>query len=551
MAEKIGPEARKLGGDIHPYLPELVEARRQGRVSRRDFLETATTLGMSAAAAYAFAGPVTGGSLVPQAVAQEAPRKGGVLSVSMNVLEAADPAIYDWSEKGNIGRHIVEPMVQIGADAIAAPRLAESWQPNADLTQWTFRLRKGVKWSNGDDFNADDVIANFKRWRRKELGSSNFSRFSTVDPDNIERVDDHTVRLNLTSADLALPQALADYPALIVHRNFEDMGSDLTKNPIGTGPFTFETFAVGERATLKRRPEPYWDGEVYLDGIDYIDLGDDPAAELAALASGQVLANYESSVEQIDVINSIPSLQLYETQTAQCGVARMKVTEAPFDNKLLRKAVQACIDNQRVLDLVYKGRGGIGEHHHVSPIHPEYAELPMPKQDYEAAKRYLAEAGLENVTLRLDCVANPTWEQNVCLAIAEMCRPAGITIQVNIMPGGTYWDVWDKTPFGFTAWTHRPLGVQVLNLAYKSGVPWNEASYSNTEFDALLAQANGIFDPSERRQVMAQLQRILQDDAVILQPFWRSVFMVANKKVRGLYGQVALEHHYNKAWIAS
>lgn len=117
------------------------------------------------------------------------------------------------------------------------------------------------------------------------------------------------------------------------------------------------------------------------------------------------------------------------------------------------------------------------------------------------------------------------------------------------MPGGTYWDVWASTPFGFTAWTHRALGVQVLNLAYRSGVSWNETNYANPEFDKTLDAAGAILDPNERRKVTMKLEQILQEDAIIQQSLWRSIFVTAHKRVKGLYAQVALEHHYNGVWL--
>lgn len=564
---------KKGPAGVHPYVPELVEQLRSGRIGRREFLAMATRLGVAASAAYALAGTVGAGRLVRPARAAETPKFGGNLRVSMNVQEITDPATYDWTEKGNIARHITEPMVRINKDNVVEPWLAESWEASEDLKTWTFHLRKGVKWSNGDDFIADDVVFNFKRWLDPATGSSNQGRFSAMTSEidtgktdaagnpvlsmvasegAIEKVDDHTVRFHLNRSDLSLPESMADYPALIVHRDFMETGGDLSKNPVGTGAFTLKDFAVGEKAVLvKRTDAPYWGGDVYLDQITYIDHGDDPAAKIAALASDQVDTCHRISVEQVDVVNAIPILTLLQTVTAQAGVARMKVTEAPFDNKAVRKAIQACVDRERMLELVHRGLGAVGEDHHVSPIHPEYAELPPLKQDYDLARKHLAEAGhADGLKVTLDCVANPTWEQNTCTALAEMCRPAGIDIAVNIMPGGTYWDRWLTTPFGFTAWAHRALGVQTLNLAYRSGTAWNETSYSNPEFDRLLDEADTILDPNARRKVMKKLETILQGDAVIAQPFWVSVFVAANKRVRNLYAHVALEHHYNKVWLA-
>jgi len=545
-------------GEVHSQLPKLAEGLSTGKATRREFLRTATLLGLSAGAAYGVVGKLLGEGFAPAARAQDAtPRRGGVLRISMNVKEISDPATIDWSEKGNNLRHVIEPLVRISSDNLATPHLAESWSASEDLKTWTFRLRQGVKWSNGDDFTADDVLANFKRWMDPAVGSSNYGRFSALRESNddgspmlengVVKVDDHTVEFNLRVPFLALPESMGDYPALIAHRSFE--GGNWADDPIGTGPFRLTRFTVGERATYERADE-WWGGEVYLDGIDYIDHGDDPAAPLAALASDQVDLLYRLNVEQVPAARGIPSLVLYDAATAQTGVARMKVDVAPFDNVKVRQAIQACIDHQRLLDIAYQGLGVPGEDHHVARIHPEYADIGAPTQDYDRAKALLAEAGFENgLTITIDCVAQPTWEPNTCQALVEMLKPAGIDLSVNIMPGGTYWDRWTTTPFGFTSWTHRPLGTQVLSLAYRSGVPWNESSYSNPEFDELLDQAEATLDPDARREIMAQLQTMLQSDAAFVQPYWRSINTAANGRLQGYTHHPAEEHHFEGVWL--
>jgi peptide/nickel transport system substrate-binding protein len=543
---------------IHSQLPKLAESMGEGRATRREFLRSATLLGLSVGAAYGVVGKILGEGFAPAARAQDAtPRRGGVLRISMNVKEISDPATVDWSEKGNNLRHIIEPLVRISADNLATPHLAESWSASEDLKTWTFRLRQGVTWSNGDDFTADDVLANFKRWMSPAVGSSNYGRFSALRESNddgspmlengVVKIDDHTVEFNLRVPFLALPESMGDYPALIAHRSFN--GGNWVDNPIGTGPFRLTRFTVGERATYERRDD-WWGGEVHLDGIDYIDHGDDPAAPLAALASDQVDLLYRLNVEQVPAARGIPNLVLYDAATAQTGVARMKVDVAPFDNVKVRQAIQACIDHQRLLDIAYQGLGVPGEDHHVAPIHPEYADIGAPTQDYDKAKALLAEAGFENgLKITIDCVAQPTWEPNTCQALVEMLKPAGIDLTVNIMPGGTYWDRWTATPFGFTSWTHRPLGTQVLSLAYRSGVPWNESSYSNPEFDELLDQAEATLDPDARREIMAKLQTMLQTDAAFVQPYWRSINTAANGRVQGYTHHPAEEHHFESVWL--
>ena len=544
---------------VHGLIPRLCKDLQRGRMGRRDFLRTATLLGLPAAAAYALAGRITGHAMLPRAAAQETPRRGGVLRISMNVMEITDPATFDWSEKGNLARHVIEPLALVGADNLTRPFLAERWEASDDLRSWTFHLRQGVVWSNGDAFGADDVIANFERWLDPAVGSSNYGRFALLRGPNdgdgmvdnaVEKIDDHTVRFNLREPMLALPESMGDYPALIAHRGFTAGGGNFVENPIGTGPFRMERLMVGEEAVYTRRDEPYWGGDVYLDGIQYIDHGDDPAARLAALASGQVELLYRLFNEQVPAVRNMAHLVLHEVNTAQTGVARMKVDEPPFDNKQLRQAVLRCIDHDQLLQRAHQGLGIPGEDHHVSPVHPEYAELPKVGQDYDAARDLLTEAGYpDGLELTIDCVANPPWEPNTCQVIAEMLAPAGIRLNVNIMPGATYWDRWTTAPFGFTSWTHRPLGTQVLDLAYRCGVPWNESSYCNPDFDALLDRANGIYDVDQRREVMAQLEATLQDDAVFIQPYWRAIFTASSQRLRDYHHQPAEEQHLNHVWL--
>jgi len=544
----------------HPYIPELEEELRRENITRRDFLRTATLLGVSATAAYATAARITGQPLMPQAKAAEG--KGGVIKCAMRVQEMSDPATFDWTPKSNVARHIVEYVTKTGPDNITRPYLAERWEASDDLKTWTFHLRKGIKWSNGDDFNADDVVFNFERWLDPETGSSNIGLFASMTeedadgnkrmvPGAVEKVDSHTVRLHLNRAELAVPENLYNYPTAIVHRNFEEWGADLSKNPIGTGPYELVDFRIGEIARLRKRSEPYWGGDVSLDEVHYIDLGDDRNAHLSALASGQVNLIYELFVDQLDVVERLPNAQLFEAVTAQTAVARMRVDKEPFTDKRIRQAFQACIDHKRVLELAYRNRGAPAEDHHVSPIHPEYFQLPPLKPDIDKAKALLAEAGNPDVNVSIDTNNDQKWEVDAVQAMVQMWEQAGIKVNINVMPGAQYWEVWDKTTFGMTGWTHRPLGVMVLNLGYRCGVPWNESKYCSKAFDAALDEASAELDVNERKKKMEKVERILQEDAVISQPLWRSVFTAGSTKVHNYQMHPTVYHQLDDVWVES
>ena len=552
---------------VHPALPSLQSGMERGEVSRREFLRTATLLGAGATAAYAMTGLPQ-----PAAAASGEAKAGGTLRVAMRVREIADPALLNSVTQSNQARHILEYLTKTGTDNVTRPYLAESWSTSEDLKTWTFNLRRNVRWSNGDRFTAEDVAANVRRWLDPEVGSANIGLFSAMTEEietgrtddsgtpvtrtrmtegAIEILDEHTIRFNLNRAELALPENFYNYACCLAHRNFDEMGGNLAQAPVGTGPFELVALEPSARQILRRRTD-YWQTPALLDEVQYIDLGDDPAATLSALVSDQVDLAYENDVNQLEILKRQASLQVFEALTAQTGVARMQVTQAPFDDRRVRQAIAACMDHEALLRVALRGLGAPAENHHVCPIHPEYFQLPALKQDYARARALLAEAGhSDGLRLPID-VASSTgqWELNAVLALKQQLEPAGIVLEPNPLPAAKFWDVWLKTPFGFTPWTHRPLGVMVLNLAYRSGVPWNESKYSNPDFDAALSEASGILDPAARTAAMEQVQRILQDDAVIAQPLWRSVLSAGNARVQGYDMHPTQYHDFTRTWLS-
>ena len=522
----------------HRHIPKLKQELAEGKITRRDFLRYSSLLGLSAAAAYKFAGDITGVKFIPTAHADMP--KGGTLRVSMRCPTIADPHIFQWVYDSNITRQVVEYLTLTGHDNVTRPGLLEGWEASDDLMTWTLRIRPELKWHNGRDFVAEDIAWNLQRVLNPETGSSvlglmkgymmNDDGSALWDANAIEVVDGKTVQMNIKVPQIAVPEHLFHYPLPMIdpeENGVFGVGSN------GQGAFELVEYVQNGKAVLVARDDYYGDGP-YVERIEFVDLGDDPSATLSALSSGQVHGSYEGTIAQIDIYRAMPGVSVHEATTAKTGVARGQVDQAPFDDPRVRKALRVAIDPPRCLELAHANSGAPGEHHHVCPVHPDYAALPAIQRDPAAAKALLAEAGHpDGIDVEIACKGDPPWELAAVQTMVEQWKEADIRVNINLLPSADFWDVWDKVPFGFTSWTHRPLGFMVLGLAYRSGVPWNESHYANPEFDAVLTQAEGTLDLEERRALIAKLEMIMQEDGPITQPLWRSVYSAWSDKVVG------------------
>lgn len=552
------------GKQPHRFFKNFLADYRAGRLSRREFLAYSTGVGVSAAMALSLVGETP--------PAQAAGKRGGTLRVTMNVREIRDPAYYEWSEMGNGSRDILEYLVRWQPDGTFTPMLLEGWELSNDGKVWTLHVRKGVRWNNGDEFTAEDVAFNIRRWLNLSPASTMQSRFpglletyetdekdedgkavkaQRAIPNAVEIVNQYTVRLNSNTVDISVIPSIADYPSAIVHHTFEDTGADFLENPIGTGPFTLKEYKVGERIIkVRRRDGEYWDGDPYLDQVVIVDLKDEPAQIFAAFSTDQVDLAYQIQADQVKRMDGLNNLQKYEVSTANTGVIRFNVKNAPFDNHKLRRAIQLMSDNAATLKIAHNNAGSVAEHHHAHPNHPEYFKLPELKRNLAEARKLLKEAGMQGGEVECIAVNSPEWESQACLALAAQAKEAGLTINVNILPGDAFWEKWDEWDFSLTGWNGRPLGIQVYNLAYRSNGVWNETAYDNKEFDKLLDIASGTPDAKERSEIFAKLEKMMQDDAILVQPLWRGLFNYSQARVKDYRMHSAFEQHFGKVWLS-
>ncbi len=550
--------------NVHAYIPELEDQYLRGKVSRREFLRMATLLGVSVAGATTFlasCGPEaeepTKAPAATDTPVPSGPKRGGTIRGSMQVIRIDHPARYSWVYDSNVTRHLCEYLTLSDGQNITHPYLLDKWVASDDLLTWELHLRKGIKWNNGDDFTADDVVFTMKQWLDPDVGSSILGLMSYLQVTGIEKVDDYLVKLNLDVAEIAVPEHLFHYPAQVMHRDFE---GDIVAKPVGTGPFTLEEYSVGERAVLKARKD-YWkngaDGKPlpYIDEIIYIDQGEDQTAAVTAMRQGQIDHIYDVLPATWEALKDFDEVAVHPIGTARTRVLRYRVDKDPWTDPRVIKALNLCQDRQKIIDLAYFGEAVIGQDHHVAPgVHPEYAEVPTPEFDPERAKALLADAGYPD-GLDVELAVGTGWADVVAYAetLKQDAVAGGFNITLNTMPNSQYWDLWTEVDLGITPWTHRPLGTMVLNLAYTcdadgNPVPWNETRWCDDEFQSLLTEANGTLDVEARRGIMKNLEEIQMERGSVGITYFFKTWIIMNKKFQDVQPHPTTYDLWNAVW---
>ena len=490
-----------------------------------------------AAAAEAAAEAAAAEAAAAEAAAEEAalpgaPKRGGTLTLAM-VADGVtlDPPITLSAVDQAITQATYDNLLMFQPDGSVKPELAVSWEANDDLSSFTFKLRQGVKFHHGKDFSAEDVLWTFNRLLDPVLDSPIRPTFAKA-IDEMVIIDDYTIRFDLVGPNGFFLDALSLHQVRIMPSDADV--SRMTLEEFGTGPFMIEEYLPLERTTMVRNPD-YWDeGKPYLD--EYVILNIHEAATRAeALKSGDVDVIFDLEFGSVASIESHPDTVVLETAgTAWIGMPMRNDVE-PFDNILVRKAMQAATDRESIWQAALFGRGAIAYDHPVPPSSSLYApQHQAPDYNPELAKQLLAEAGYPDgidITLHTADIGSGMIEMAV--AFKEGAAPAGIRVDVHRNPSDGYWsNVWNHDhPFTVVWWAGRPNPDLALSIQYQGSR--NASHYFNDEFDALILRARAEI-PEDQKVSYERIQEILIDEVPMLVVAFKPMLYGARNNVRGV-----------------
>jgi peptide/nickel transport system substrate-binding protein len=535
------------------YIDELVA----GRLNRRDFLRRGSMVGMSVpllGAILSACGSSTSSSTTPPPAA----KRGGTLRVAISAPAAAVNPLTVADAGGlcmlnQTGEFLIFDNNQKLA---LQPMLALKWSPNSDGSVWTFKLRSGVKFSDGSPMTADDVIYTFQQLAEPKNASNALSTFQGVlSPSGVKKVDAATVEFHLDAPNGNFPYLVSsdNYNAIIVPK-----GTDFAKwqkTFIGTGAFKLKSYAQGSGASFVPNPH-YWGTKPLLDGTEF-KFYSSQQPQILALQGGDVdvIGQFVPAGATSLLKNS--TYRIIKLNAANHRELSMRCDQAPFTDPRVRQAVAYSLDRKGMVGVLLDGYGSVANDYPFGPRFPSTdTSLPQREQDISKAKQLLSAAGHTSINVTLDTEDYEEIPQLAQVIKADAAK-AGVNIHLNIESQGNYYG---KATFGNSDWLDGTMSLVdygdrgvpnvFLNAPLVSGGPWNAAHFKNKTYDSLVKQYVAALDLQAQRKVAGQIERLLLAQTPIVIPYWIDGLTASTSGVGGLNPTSIAQLYLNQAYMS-
>lgn len=426
-----------------------------------------------------------------------------------------DPVAVNNVYSSNVMKQIYDNLVDLDSEGNVVPMLAESYEVSDDGLTYTFKLKQGVKFHNGEEMKASDVVFSLKRAQENAAVSH---IYGDIDPDSFETSDDYTVSFKTNAANTGFIFGMAHTGGGIVsEKAVTEAGDDYTNQPIGTGPFKFVSWSKNDTIVLERF-EDYYGTKPELSKITFriITEATNRAIELE---SGGVDMAFDISTNDISRVEENSDLQLIRKVDNQTTYLAFNCEKEPFNDPKVRQAISYAIDTTGVVDAVWRGLGQAA----VGPIAPnvKYFDSSLAVHEYnvEKAKELLKEAGAEG--LKMTISTNERQERiDMATIMQSQLKEVGITAEIEVLEWGALLDKADRREqdaimVGWTCQTPDPdMAVYAVFHSQKNGqVGNNYANYSNKTVDELMEKGRTTPDSDEREQIYKDIQTAINEDA--------------------------------------
>jgi peptide/nickel transport system substrate-binding protein len=486
----------------------------------------------------------------PAADAQQGIQTGGTLRISFpGSPRLLDPPITGSAEEWIVTSWLYNNLTRVDDKFNVQPDLAESWEPNANGTVWTFKLARGVKFHSGREVTAEDAVASINRILDPNTKSRGRGGLGPIT--KVEAVDPHTVRFTLSQPIADFPANLALPYARITPR---DTKLNLNTQADGTGPFVLKEFVVGEKVIVERNPNYFRKGFPRVDQVQLL-VYPDATAEINALKDGKTDIMWQVRPDQVALLKGATEIKLEQVPTGSFVPIVMRSDQPPFNNPLVRKALKLTLDRKAVLDNILGGNGVIGNDQSLPPNNPFHnPDVKAPTRDIAKAKQLLAQAGHPNgVKATLYTSDARVGMLPLALLTQQMAKEAGFDINIQTVTWDVFLNtVWEKRPFYINNWFARPTtdtSITPFFTTRDKGGSLNDYFYSNPEVDRLLTSAQGELNAQKRKSLYGEAQRLIAEDGPAVIPFFKNNITAYRVRVNGYGADPGVNLPAEQVWL--